>query len=252
MKHIISRISAIIVCATLLTLSAGAQSLKGSYFLDGSIQRTALNPAFMPRTSYITIPALGALQADLQSNLGLETFLYPKSGHLYSFLNQNVSAGEFTDKLTDDLNFGLSLNIPVLNFGFFVGKHGFLSFDIGSDIYADGIVSQDLFKFLKVGMDGSSTSYNMAGTDLTQSFVVHGGIGYTMDLSEKVPGLSLGAKVKILALGDYASVDMAKANVNLSEDQWVMDSKIEATVAMDGLEKDPSKADSIFPYKTGG
>ena len=38
----------------LLPLTLGAQGLRGSYFLDNSIVRTKLNPAFSPREPTIS------------------------------------------------------------------------------------------------------------------------------------------------------------------------------------------------------
>ena len=251
MKHNFNRIFASIAFLMLIPLALGAQGLKGSYFLDGSIQRTYLNPAFMPRSNYINLPGIGGMQADIQTTAGLSTFLYPKNGRLYTFLNKNVSAEEFTQNLPDDIGLNLKLDVPVLDLGFFLGDNGFLTVDVGAEVFADGIINPDLLRFLKLGMDSDAASYDLSGTNISQSALVHAGVGYTMDLSDKVPGLSVGAKFKYLALVDYASVDMEKASLNLTQDKWVMDSKISDTVVMGGLTKDAS-ASGIFPYKMGG
>ena len=40
-----------IIMLLMLPMTMGAQALKGSYFLDNSITRTKLNPAFAPRAN---------------------------------------------------------------------------------------------------------------------------------------------------------------------------------------------------------
>ena len=45
--------------AAILSISAvSAQALTGTYFLDNSLMRTRLNPAFSPRSNYFGIPVL--------------------------------------------------------------------------------------------------------------------------------------------------------------------------------------------------
>ena len=43
----------------LFPLLAGGQALKGSYFSEMSVLRNKMNPAFVPRSSYLTIPVIG-------------------------------------------------------------------------------------------------------------------------------------------------------------------------------------------------
>ena len=85
-------ISKLIVSAAclLISLIAGAQALKGSYFLDNSLNRNKMNPAFTPRSNYFQVPVLGNISAGAMSNLDVPTFLYPMNGELLTFLNSQV------------------------------------------------------------------------------------------------------------------------------------------------------------------
>ena len=61
----------ICLAVLLLPISTSAQALRGSYFFDSSIQRIKMNPAFSPRTNYVTVPVLGDLSFNINSNIGV-------------------------------------------------------------------------------------------------------------------------------------------------------------------------------------
>ena len=85
----------IMVVLLMMPFVAGAQALKGSYFIDNSLNRNKMNPAFAPRTNYFQMPAMGNLYAGVMSNLDVPTFLYPMNGELVTFLNSQVSVDQF-------------------------------------------------------------------------------------------------------------------------------------------------------------
>ena len=97
-KHILAAAILFIV-----PLVSGAQALKGSYFLDNSMNRHEMNPAFAPRADYFQMLGIGNLGLGLGTNLGIPTFFYPGDNELLPFLNQKVSVEDF-DKV-------LSLNL---------------------------------------------------------------------------------------------------------------------------------------------
>ena len=83
--------------AAILSISAvSAQALTGTYFLDNSLMRTRLNPAFSPRSNYFGIPVLSNTGVGVYGNLGAGSFLFPKDGQLYTFLNKNVTVKELS------------------------------------------------------------------------------------------------------------------------------------------------------------
>lgn len=106
----------------LLPLMAGAQALKGSYFLDNSLLRNRMNPAFAPRASYFSIPVISNFGVGVYGNVGPADFLYPKNGELYTYLNQNVSVQEFSKNLPKRPVIDLDMDTDLLNFGFFTAK----------------------------------------------------------------------------------------------------------------------------------
>ena len=91
----------IMVAVLLMPFLAGAQALKGSYFLDNSLNRNKMNPAFAPRSNYFQIPAVGNLGTGVLSNLDIPTFLYPSGGELLTFLHPSISVEQFGKALPE-------------------------------------------------------------------------------------------------------------------------------------------------------
>ena len=70
------RYIAIAVLLLLMPILAGAQALKGSYFMDNSINRHRMNPAFTPRANYLQLPVISNLAIGVGTNLDVPSFLY--------------------------------------------------------------------------------------------------------------------------------------------------------------------------------
>ena len=80
----------VIVAALFMPLIVGAQTLKGSYFLDNSLNRNKMNPAFAPRSNYFQMPVLGNFSAGMMSNLDAPNFIYKKNGEYVTFLSNQI------------------------------------------------------------------------------------------------------------------------------------------------------------------
>ena len=159
----------IMVALMLLPLMAGAQTLKGSYFLDGSLQRNRLNPAFAPRANYFGLPVISNLGVGLHGNVGPADFLYPKNGELYTFLNQNVTLAEFSKNLPKRPLIDMEFDTDILNFGFFTKGGGFWNFDMGVRLDGQIGLPRDLLIFMKQGMAADEQVYSLKGFDMYQT-----------------------------------------------------------------------------------
>ena len=142
----------IIIAMLLLPMTLGAQALKGSYFLDNSLLRTRLNPAFAPRANYLSLPVISNVGIGLYGDVGPSTFLYPIDGQLYTFLNQNVSVEQFSKNLAAKPGMNFDVDTDILSFGFYTSKKSFWSVDLGLKVDAEVGVPRDLFMFMKQGM----------------------------------------------------------------------------------------------------
>lgn len=71
------------------TLSANAQFLRTSYFMEGTHYRQQLNPALTPTKGYFNLPVIGAVNATVGStSLGIRISLILLMMAMISTLNQ--------------------------------------------------------------------------------------------------------------------------------------------------------------------
>lgn len=132
MKHIKAYIAAAMIGFTGVMSVSAQNALRTGYFLEGYTYRHMLNPAFAPERSYVAFPALGNINLNLTSNVGLSTFLYPtKNGELTTFMSPDVKASKFLGKLKSVNHIDQNLDLMILSFGF-RGFGGYNTFTLSS------------------------------------------------------------------------------------------------------------------------
>lgn len=212
----------------LMPLLMGAQALKGSYFLDNSLNRNKLNPAFAPQSGYFQIPVIGNTSVGLLSNLDLQTFMYPMNGQVYTFLNKNVSLEQFDAALAGNPHLDVSTDVNLINFGFKGGERGFWTVDFGMRVNADMDLPRDLFIFMKKGT-GTSGTYNIGAVHANAAVSMQAALGYSRDLSDVVEGLRVGAKARAILPVAYLGLDLNTVSLTTSPEKW--------TVKTDGTDR---------------
>ena len=225
----------IIAVALLMPLMAGAQDLKGSYFIDNSINRNKMNPAFAPRSNYFQLPALGNISVGAMSNLDVPTFLYPMNGELATFLNGNVSVKQFERALPNHPHFDAETSANLINFGFYTKQKSFWTFDLGLRAGVDTDLPADLFLFLKKGTGTSGQSYNIANINAYATASVQASLGYSRDI---IDGLRVGAKVRAIAPVAYAALNLENVRLTTGKDKWTVETEGYAHAALQGLDVD--------------
>ena len=245
MKRIFTTIFAVLA----ISAAAGAQALTGSYFLDNSLMRNRLNPAFMPRSNYFGIPGISNLGVGIYGNFGVSDLLYPKDGQLYTFLNSNVSAEEFSKRIVKYPGLDLDVNTDILNFGFFTSEKAFWNFDIGVKTNASVGIPRDFLMFLKNGMDvtGQETVYSMKGFNIFADASIYASVGHTRDLSEYVKGLKVGAKFKFYVSMASIGMDLGNSTITLSDDKWSVNADATGTVASKFFRLSPAAGEGQMP-----
>ena len=209
--------------AAILSISAvSAQALTGTYFLDNSLMRTRLNPAFSPRSNYFGIPVLSNTGVGVYGNLGAGSFLFPKDGQLYTFLNKNVTVKEFENKLTKYPGVDINFNTDILNFGFYTSEKSFWSFDLGLQMDASIGIPKDFFMLLKQGMGAGDNIYSLKGFNMYADASLYAAIGHSRDLSSVVKGLKVGGKFKFLVSAASVGLDLGESTLELSQDKWTV------------------------------
>ena len=77
-------------------LASAQEASRSGYFLEGYNFRHMLNPAFAPENNYVSMPVLANLGVGVNSNLGVNTFLYKlPNGQLTTFMNSSVGQTNF-------------------------------------------------------------------------------------------------------------------------------------------------------------
>ena len=217
----------------LMPLMAGAQVLKGSYFLDNSVNRHRMNPAFAPRANYLQLPGLGNTSVGALSNLEIPTFLYPVDGQLATFLHPSVSVKDFERSLARHPHFDAEVSTNLINFGFFTKRKSFWTFDLSVNAGLDVDIPRDAFVFLKKGAGTQGESFNIANINAYATGSVSAALGYSRDIFE---GLRVGAKVRVIAPVAYAALNLENMRVSTAKDKWTIQTEGYMYAAMQGLE----------------
>lgn len=233
-----------------MPLMAGAQTLKGTYFLDNSFNRHRMNPAFAPNTGYFQIPVVGNTSVGLLSNLDLQTFLYPMDGQLYTFLNKNVSLDQFDRNLPNRPHIDAAADVNLINFGWKTRRNSLWSVDMGLRVNVDADLPADLFLFAKKGTGVAGGTYDLGRVGANASAALQAALGYSRDLSDLVEGLRVGAKVRAIIPVAYAGLELEKLTLTAGEDRWTVDAQGMAHIATRGLEVmgDDGSIDPSFSY----
>ena len=223
----------------LLPMIAGAQALKGSYFLDNSLMRNRLNPAFAPRAGYVSLPVISNFGIGVHGNIGPADFLYPKNGELYTYLNQNVSIQEFSKNLPGKPVIDFEMDTDILNFGFFSARDSFWSVDVG--LKADGQfgLPRDLFMFAKQGMAEPDQIYSLNGFDIFQTSSFYASVGHSRDLSWLVKGLKVGGKARVFIPIEHIGMSLGESVLALGQDAWKVKTDAYGVVAASFMTLNP-------------
>lgn len=233
MNSVIKRTIIVAMLAALLPIGAGAQALRGSYFMDNSVNRNKMNPAFAPRSSYFQIPAIGNMSAGAVSNMGMSTFLYPSGEELLTFLHKDVSVEHFDKALAKYPRIDVDAYTNVLNFGFYNKHKAFWTFDLSVRAGVDVDVPRDLFMFVKKGTGTSGQRFNIANAHAYASASVQAALGWSRNVSE---GVRIGVKARFIAPVAYAALNLDNVLLTTSEEKWTVETKGSLYGAMHGLE----------------
>jgi len=233
----------ILLCST----AVSAQN-KTSYFVESSTSRHQINPAFSPYQGYVGIPVVSNFETSSFSNLGSGTFLFPKNGTTYNFLNKNVSSAEFLSNLKSINYLDGLISFDIVDVGFRWKENFFWTVNVGVRGEYESSLPYELFSFLKNGMVNSqATVYNIENMDVSSNIYSQASIGFTADIPA-VEGLSVGGKVKALFGLGSSEVSVDRMNIDLKSTQYTVSSAVSGYVAgrgIDLLENDQGKIDGV-------
>ena len=210
-KNIIVFVLALIM----MPMLAGAQALKGSYFLENSLNGHQMNPAFAPRANYFQLLPIANMGVGTYTNLDMKTFLYPvSSGKLGTFLHPEVSVQQFDRALPNHPHLDADVNANIFSFGFYNKKKAFWNFEIDARVNVDVDLPRDLFFFLKKGTGLEGDSFNVGNINAYAMAGVQASLGYSREF---VKGLRTGIKVRAIAPVAYGALNLENVRLNTTQ-----------------------------------
>jgi hypothetical protein len=204
---------------------ATAQTVsRTSYFVENSTHRHLMNPALAPTRGYLSIPALGELYVGLESNLKLPNFIYPaipsSDGKPITFLNSSINGADFLETLGGDQFLKTNVRTSILSYGRWIGRTGFLTFDVAARVNVSVNLPEDVFAFAKIGMSSSAgNTYHMGNLMVDGSVIGEGALGYSLNLTEAI---RVGVKGKFLAGGALLKAGLKQLDLSMKPDKWTV------------------------------
>lgn len=230
-----------VAIATAAITAQAQEATNTAYFMEGYSFRHELNPAFGNDHNYVSIPALGNLNAGLSSNVGVNTFLYKlPSGQLTTFMSPTVGNDEFLSKLSDNNKINTNLNLTILSAGF-RAFGGFNTVTISARNENGINLPRGLFEFMKLGQQGEASSYSMNNLRVKASAFAEVALGHSRSITDHI---DVGAKVKVLVGAGNVDAQIDRMDVTLSDDQWVVDADGKIDIAAGSGLRVPTNAES--------
>lgn len=210
-KQILFCISAIVLlCAPLLMQG---QYLRGSYYMDGSSTRLALNPAMYPQRGFINLPVIGGTYLEMSTNaLGYKDIMeYVEDENI----NTNNLLGKLSPLNTVDINFGTE----VLSFGFHTKKN-FITFGVATKVNMGIQIPKNMFEYMQNVNNETFTGekhYDIANQKVNINAYTEVGVGFSRQINKR---LTIGAKAKML---------LGNANMDLNINKMQVDAYLPET-----------------------
>ena len=201
------------------TLSANAQFLRTSYFMEGTHYRQQLNPALTPTKGYFNLPVIGAVNATVGStSLGYQDII-----DIIDDGDDFYTKPDFMNRLKDNNKLNVNFSIEILSAGWYKGKN-FWSFNIGlrTDIGAN--LTKNMFTFLNemetVEENWRNSNYDISGQQLNINAYTEIGLGLSRQINSR---LTVGARVKaLLGIGNMElKLNRVAMSANLPSDQQI-------------------------------
>lgn len=244
-----------LILAAAATLSASAQELRTSYFMETSTYRHEMNPALLDQP-YVAMPILfGNLNVGTTGNVGAANFFYKMQPswqgygvdgrELTTFMHPDVDRNEFLDGLHERNNIGVYLKYQILGVGF-KAFGGMNSIDLSLRSNTNICLPKDLFAFMKE--TGKEEEYDISTLGLSSQSYLELGLGHARQINDR---LRVGAKLKILLGLGYGYFKATDFHVKMNEDQWLVSGKAELSLSPFGSQFKYKKDKNYVDPETG-
>ncbi|MBD5312195.1 MAG: hypothetical protein HDS13_08610 [Bacteroides sp.] len=227
----------IMICAAVAVGSVtgmSAQTTYSGYFLDNYDYRFQMNPAFGNEKGFVSFPALGNLNVNFHGNLHVKDVIYNLNGKTVLFTNPGISTSEAMSRFGDKNRFGTIEKIDLITVGF-NAFGGYNAVSLSAVASADVSVPGAFFSLAKEGI--SNATYDIENMFGNAHAYAQLALNHSRDITQ-VPGLRVGASLKVLLGGGNVDFRFNEAKLILGEDNWSILSNADIYTSIGGFRYD--------------
>ena len=225
-------------------LPTSAQELRTSYFMETSNFRHQMNPALL-EDSYFGL-LFSNINVGMTGNIGAKQFIFDTNGlpgytgnyRYTTFMDPNVDAATFLNKLHDKNRFDLYLNYNLFSVGFKAwGGVNLLELNLRSN--TNLTLPKELFEFAKTA--GEKEHYEFGGLGMRTQNYMELALGHSRDINDQ---WRVGGKLKFLIGAAYADFTADNVTLDMTEDAWRIQSDAQVKASLlksDVIHEGPSK-----------
>ena len=225
-------------------LPTSAQELRTSYFMETSNYRHQMNPALLD-SPYVGL-LFSNINIGMTGNIGAKQFIFDTNGlpgytgnyRYTTFMDPNVDAKTFLNKLHDKNRFDLYLNYNLFSVGFKAwGGVNLLELNLRSN--TNLTLPKGLFEFAKTA--GEKEHYEFGGLGMRTQNYMEIALGHSRDINKQ---WRVGGKLKFLIGAAYADFTADNVTLDMTEDAWRIQSNAQMKASLlksDVIHEDPSK-----------
>lgn len=248
MKGILKYTAALLLAST--ATGAAAQDLRSAYFMQTSVNRHQMNPALLD-SAYVGVPLLNNINIGTTGNVGMADFVYKSNRPGYdltTFMNPEISAGEFLGNLHDKNRIDIYLNYNLFSFAFQAFK-GMNSVELNLKSSTNVTMPYELFEFMKE--TGAREQYSIDNLGIRTQNYLELALGHSHQINDR---LKVGAKMKFLIGAAYADFNVEHMDVTMTGDQWAInaDAKLAAALGKSQFSYDDSNDPATIDPNRGG
>lgn len=246
-----SYIKKLMICAGILSCAAGAsaQTTYSGYFLDNYDYRFQMNPAFGNNNGFVSFPALGNMNIHMRGNLHVSDVIYSLNGKTVLFTNPNISEKEAMSKFGAKNRVGTNEKIDILTVGF-KAFGGYNAISLSALANAEMSVPGSFFSLAKEGL--TNKDYDIENMFGQANAYAQLALNHSRDISQ-VPGLRVGATLKVLVGAGNVDFRFNQAKLQLNEDRWIAQTNADIYASIGGFHYDMDRSEQTGKdYVSGG
>lgn len=225
-------------------LPTSAQELRTSYFMETSNYRHQMNPALLDSPYFGMF--FSNINIGMTGNIGAKQFIFDTNGlpgytgnyRYTTFMDPNVDAKTFLNKLHDKNRFDLYLNYNLFSVGFKAwGGVNLLELNLRSN--TNLTLPKGLFEFAKTA--GEKEHYEFGGLGMRTQNYMELALGHSRDINKQ---WRVGGKLKFLIGAAYADFTADNVTLDMTEDAWRIQSNAQMKASLlksDVIHEAPSK-----------